>query len=170
MPTLRNHNDRARLIERIRSLSGDESPAWGMMNVNQMVSHLVQAGELPFSVSLPDRSNFFSRTFIKPLILYVMPMPREVKTSPEFNQQENGRKPLAFDLDKGLVIDSINKIGDLATDQDCKHHPMFGKMSSERMGSHCTQAHRPPFKTIWGLSVLLNLWFRLAKQPRQPPL
>ena len=29
------------------------------MNVTQMVSHLVQAGDLPFTVSLPDKSSFF---------------------------------------------------------------------------------------------------------------
>lgn len=131
MPTIRDQKDRANLIERLNKLTGHESPAWGKMNVNQMVSHLVQAGELPFSVSLPDRSNFFSRTFIKPLILYVLPMPKEVKTSPEMNQQENGRKPLDLIMDKSLVIDSINKIGDLPVEHDCKHHPFFGKMNAK---------------------------------------
>ncbi len=131
MPTIRNQSDRENLIERLKRLSGDENPAWGKMNVNQMVSHLVQAGELPFLASLPDKSNFFSRTFIKPLILYVLPMPKEVKTSPEMNQQENGRKPLDFDVDKSLVIDSINKIGDLPVDHECKYHPFFGKMNAK---------------------------------------
>ena len=101
------------------------------MNVTQMVSHLVQAGDLPFTVSLPDKSSFFSRTFIKPLILYVLPMPKEVKTSPEMNQQESGRKPLEFNADKTMVIDSINKLGSLLVDHDCKHHPFFGKMSAK---------------------------------------
>lgn len=102
-----------------------------MMSVNQMMSHLVQAGELPFSVSLPDKSNLFSRILIKPLILYVLPMPKDVKTSPEFNQRQNGQKPLEFDVDKALVIDSINKIADLPIGQDCKHHPFFGKMTAK---------------------------------------
>ena len=131
MPTIRSKPDRENLIERLNKLTGDETPAWGKMNVNQMVSHLVQAGELPFLVSLPDRSGFLSRTLIKPLILYVLPMPKEVKTSPEMNQQENGRKPLEFDEDRGLVIDSINKIGELKIEHDCKHHPFFGKMSAK---------------------------------------
>ncbi|MBK8465425.1 MAG: DUF1569 domain-containing protein [Chloracidobacterium sp.] len=131
MPTIRNQTERTKLIERLNKLTGEEKAAWGKMNVNQMVSHLVQAGDLPFSASLSDKSTFFSRTFIKPLILYVLPMPKEVKTSPEMNQQESGRKPLEFDVDKGLVIDLINRLGDLPVDHDCKYHPFFGKMNAK---------------------------------------
>ena len=131
MPTIRNQTHRTELIERINRLRGDEKPAWGKMNVNQMVSHLVQTGELPFAASLPDKSSVFSRIFIKPLVLYVLPMPKDVKTSAEMDQQEEGRKPLEFDVDKGLVIDSINKLGDLPVDHDCKYHPFFGKMNAK---------------------------------------
>jgi len=131
MKTIRNNVHRAALIERINKLTGDETPGWGKMNVNQMVSHLVQAGELPFEASLPDKSTFVVRTFIKPLVLYVLPMPKEVKTSPEMNQQEKGRKPQGFAVDRELAIQSINKLGDLAVDHDCKHHPFFGHMTAK---------------------------------------
>jgi hypothetical protein len=131
MRTIRNRSDREDLIRRINNLTGKEKAAWGRMNINQMVSHLVQAGELPFSESLPDRSSFFSRTIVKPLILYVLPMPKEVKTSPEMNQQENGRKPLEFYSDRDLVIEAINKLADLPVDHDCKYHPFFGKMNTK---------------------------------------
>ena len=47
------------------------------------------------------------------------------------NQQESGRKPLEFNADKTMVIDSINKLGSLLVDHDCKHHPFFGKMSAK---------------------------------------
>ncbi len=131
MPTIRNKTVRSKLIERLKKLSTDKKPTWGKMNVHQMVSHLVQAGDLPFSDSLPDKSNFFSRTFIKPLILYVLPMPKDVKTSPEMDQQEKGREPQEFNADIDRVIHSINRLGDLPVDQDCKHHPFFGKMSAK---------------------------------------
>jgi len=131
MPTIRNQTERAELIERLNKLTGEEKAVWGKMNVNQMVSHLVQAGEMPFNDHMPDRSSFFSRTIIKPLILYVMPMPKEVKTPPDLNQQESGRKPLEFDVDRGVVIDLINKLGDLPVDHDCKYHPFFGKMNAK---------------------------------------
>jgi len=131
MNTLRNESNRTNLIERLKKLSSGEKPLWGKMTVDQMMSHLVQAADLPFKAILPDKSNFMSRTFIKPLILYVLPMPKEVKTSPEFNQQENGRKPEEFSADRAIVIDSINTLGSLSLDHECLSHPMFGKMNAK---------------------------------------
>lgn len=131
MPTIRNQADRARIIERLNKLTGDEKPIWGKMNVNQMVSHLVQSGDMPFEATLPDKSTFIMRTFAKPLVLYVLPMPKEVKVSPELDQQENGRKPQGFSDDKELAINAINRIGYLSVDHDCQYHPFFGKMTAK---------------------------------------
>ncbi|HQX56046.1 MAG TPA: DUF1569 domain-containing protein [Pyrinomonadaceae bacterium] len=131
MKTIRNETDRSSLIERVNKLTSDETPLWGKMNVNQMISHLVQGGELPFEASMPDKSTFTSRTFIKPLILYVLPMPKEVKVSGDFDQQVNGRKPLEFEADRGRLIDLMNKLSGLPVNSDCQYHPMFGKMSAK---------------------------------------
>ena len=130
MKTLRDHQERTAIIGRVNKLTLDSTPLWGKMTIDQMMSHLVQAGELPFKESLPDKSTFASRTFIKPLILYVLPMPKEVKVSPEMNQQENGRKPLGFEKDRQLLIESIERLGGLPTDHKCSYHPMFGKMTA----------------------------------------
>lgn len=132
MRTIRNENDRTALCARIEKLTGSETPAWGRMNVNQMVSHLVQTGDLPFAVSLPDKSNFFARTFVKPLVLYVLPMPKEVKTPAEMNQQEKGRPPGELGEDKRLVIDAINRLAALGESERCKHHPFFGPMTPKQ--------------------------------------
>ena len=76
MRTIRNETDRSSLIDRLSKLKGDEKPLWGRMTLDQMMSHLVQAGELPFESNVPDRSTFMSRTFVKPLVLYVLPIPK----------------------------------------------------------------------------------------------
>ncbi len=131
MPTIRNENDRAKLLTRIGKLDGTETPLWGKMSVNQMMSHLVQAGELPFAASLPDKSSFAARTFIKPLILYVLPMPKEVKVSADLDQQRNGRRPVSFEEDRELLIASINRLACLPVDQDCSYHPKFGKFTAK---------------------------------------
>ena len=86
MKTIRNETERTKLIERLNKLTGSETPAWGKMTAEQMMSHLVQAGDLPFESTVADRSSFMSRTLIKPLILYVLPMPKEVKVSPDMDQ------------------------------------------------------------------------------------
>lgn len=134
MKTVRDENCRARLIGRLNGLSQDATPSWGRMTVEQMLSHLVQTGELPFVSHTPDRSSWLSRTLIKPLILYVLPMPKEVKTSPQMDQKQDGRKPLGFAFDKAKVIDAICKLGELPGDHKCLDHPFFGRMSPKQWG------------------------------------
>ncbi len=134
MKTIRNETDRANLIERLNKLTGNEERLWGKMTVNQMLSHLVQAGEMPFGHDLKNQSNFMSKNIIKPLVLYVLPMPKEVKTAPEMNQQENGRKPENFSADKLKAIDLTDKIGTLAENAECREHPFFGPMNAKEWG------------------------------------
>ncbi len=134
MKTVRNETDRANLIERIGRLDGGSKPAWGRMSIDQMISHLVQAGELPFAETLPDKSTFVNRTIIKPLILYVMPMPKEVKISAEMDQKVKERTPGEFEADRRLLVESISRLGTLAVDHKCVYHPMFGKMSAKEWG------------------------------------
>jgi hypothetical protein len=131
MLTIRNKTDRTKLIERINQLDGDEQPAWGKMTAEQVMSHLVQAGELPFEASVADRSSFMSRTVIKPLIIYLLPMPKEVKISPDMDQQADGRKSRGFEKDRSILIDALNKLGTLPLDHQCLAHPYFGKMSAK---------------------------------------
>lgn len=135
MKSIRNDTCRKELIERLDRLSPDATPTWGRMSVEQMLSHLVQTGELPFVSSVEDRSNFMSRTFIKPMMLYFLPMPKEVKTSAEMDQQQEGRKPLGFDADRASVVDGINKLATLPLDHQCLPHPFFGKMSVKHWGA-----------------------------------
>lgn len=130
MKTIRNEADRRALIGRINKLKGDESPLWGRMSIEQMMSHLVQSGDLPFVKSVDDASNFFSRTFVKPLVLYLLPIPKEVKTSAQFDQQQDGRKPQGFPVDRQILIDSIEILGTLPLDQKCLGHPFFGVMNA----------------------------------------
>ena len=134
MKTIRNETHRRDLCSRLEKVTGEEKAAWGRMSVNQMVSHLVQTGTLPFEETLPDRSNFLSRTLIKPLVLYVLPMPKEVPTPPDMDQQEKGRPPGDLAEDKRLAIEAINKVGTLSPDTPCKYHPFFGPMTPKQWG------------------------------------
>lgn len=102
------------------------------MNVGQMLSHLVQSNEMPFVSCVPDESNWFSRTLLKPLVLYVLPVPKEVKTPAPLDQQQDGRKPVGFDVDKKSVIELIEKLGTIKTDHECLAHPFFGAMSAKQ--------------------------------------
>lgn len=130
MKTLQDEKCRAALIERLNKLSPESKAVWGRMNVDQMMSHLVQSGELPFVATVPDRSSLFSRV-MKPLVLYLLPMPKEIKTSAEIDQQQDGRKPEGLDADRTRVIQEIDRLGTLPVDHECLYHPFFGKLSAK---------------------------------------
>jgi hypothetical protein len=72
-----------------------------------------------------------SRNVIKLMVLYVLAMPKEVKTSPDMNQQENGRKPLEFGVDKAKVIELTEKLGSISENSECREHPFFGKLNAK---------------------------------------
>ena len=130
MKTLQDEKCRTDLIERLNKLSPESKAVWGRMNVDQMMSHLVQSGELPFVATVPDRSSLFSRV-MKPLVLYLLPMPKEIKTSAEIDQQQDGRKPEGLDADRTRVIQEIDRLGTLPVDHECLYHPFFGKLSAK---------------------------------------
>ena len=132
MKTLRDDKRRKDLIERLSALTPDARPLWGKLNVDQMLSHLVQSGEMPFVASVPDSSNWMSRNLLKPLVVYVLPVPKNVKTSAELDQWRDGRRPRGFEIDRANVVDSINKLGTIAEDHSCVDHPFFGKMSARQ--------------------------------------
>jgi Tol biopolymer transport system component len=131
MKTIRNEDLKNELVRRLNALDREAKPLWGKMNVAQMVSHLAQTAEWPFVRSVEDRSNLFSRTIIKPLVIYVLPMPKEVKMPAQVDQLQGGRPPQDFDGDRELVIEALNRLGTLPEDHDCREHPYFGKLSAK---------------------------------------
>ena len=132
MRTIRDETCRSELIARIEKLTGDEKAVWGKMSLEQMLSHLVQTGDLPFETIMDDHSNVVSRTLLKPLVLYVLQIPKDVKVGPELDQQQNGRKPQGVDADRSNLIEAINKLAALPENHDCLGHPFFGKMSAKQ--------------------------------------
>lgn len=131
MKTIRDERRRAALVERVNALKPDATPRWGRMSVEQMLSHLVQGCELPFVASVPLNSTWALRNVVKPLVLYVLPMPKEVKISAAMDQQKEGRRPLGFEADRSLVIELLNRLGTLPATEKCLDHPMFGKMTAK---------------------------------------
>lgn len=134
MKSIRDEECCSDLVRRIEALTPEASASWGKMSVEQMLSHLVQANELPFVASVPDRSTFMSRNAIRPLVLYVMPIPKEVQTSAEMDQQQKGRPPKGFDSDRAALIESLHRLGSLQPKHECLPHPFFGPMSAKQWG------------------------------------
>ncbi len=77
----------AGLIRRIRALTPETRPAWGKMNVAQMLAHC----SVPYEMVFEDRHprpgalmRFFLRTFVKRGVVNERPYPRNAPTAPAF--------------------------------------------------------------------------------------
>jgi len=132
--TLRDEKRRDELVARINALTPDAAARWGRMSVVQMLSHLVQSGELPFVASVPDRSNWASRMLLKPLVLYVLPIPKNVPTARALDQAQAGTAPADFEADRRELLASIERMCALGEDFDWAAHPTFGKMNRRQWG------------------------------------
>ncbi len=134
---LHNEKERAELTSRIRALDPDSKGSWGKMNVNQMLCHCADGlrGALGELGTVTDQSSFVSRTFIKPLVLYVIPIPKDVPTSKRADQVNgDGTPPTDFESDRTTLIGLIERLAETPADFDWSTHFKFGKMNRDEWG------------------------------------
>src|SRR5262245_39400659 len=101
MKTLALDNDKAEILERLRTLRPDSARNWGRMSVHQMVCHLSDAfrmgsgGRVVGNIGGP-----LQRTVIKWVALYLpMRWPPGINTVPELDQACGGTNPRDFAAD-----------------------------------------------------------------------
>jgi hypothetical protein len=124
---------RAELITRINRLTPESKALWGKMSAGEMLCHCLDGSRMALGEIPPtDRSNFFTRSFVKFLIVYLLPLPKGAPAAPEINPHKGGTKPLDFENDRRLLIDDINNFAKL-TDEDFKgRHNVFGKLTRDQ--------------------------------------
>ncbi len=133
MKTLLNQTDKDSLIERINRLTPENTAVWGKMNANQMLCHLTD--QLRHSLNEkenPQAGNLFFHTFGKWLVLYVLPIPKNVKTSPKADQMQDGTKPTDFESDRKTLLAYIEKLASPSDDFAPASHFRFGAMSKKQ--------------------------------------
>jgi Protein of unknown function (DUF1569) len=132
MKSLIRQADKDSLIARINQLKPESKAVWGKMNANQMVCHLTD--QLRHSMNEkenPSVSNLFFRTFGKWLVLYILPIPKNVKTSPKADQMQDGTKPTNFENDKETLLFYLEKMSSLSEDFSWAAHFRFGTMNKK---------------------------------------
>lgn len=138
MKSLHSEKDRRMLIERLRRLTADAVPKWGKMNAPQMVAHLTNAmrmatGELPVRA----KRHVARLTPLKQLLIYVLPMPRNLPTAQELIT----RTPEPFNGEMEAFVAAVVDFGARASDYSWPPHPLFGSMSRRDWGvlayRHC---------------------------------
>jgi hypothetical protein len=132
VPTLWDPAARRALADRAGRLAPDARPRWGRFTAPEMVAHLVQSlkmasGEVPTG---PKGPRALRRFPLKQLVVYVLPVPKGVRTAPELlaraPQSWNGE---VEEFRAMLERFALKSRGDAWPD-----HPAFGAMSARGWG------------------------------------
>jgi hypothetical protein len=131
MKTIFNPRDHLELHERVQRLTTTQTPHWGKMTPLEMVAHLsdslrMASGELEAAPKkVPLR---FSP--LKQLVLYLLPIPKGVPSSPELL----GRKPGDWSTEIAGLREELNGIVERGAEALAPSHPAFGKLSAKQWG------------------------------------
>ena len=125
----------AEIVARINRLTPESNAAWGKMNVGEMLCHCADGIKMATGErEVADKSNFLFRTIVKPLIIYVLPMPKSAPTADEINPAKSGTKPSEFEADRRALLDAIENFCSQPKNFSWANHAAFGKMSRRQWG------------------------------------
>lgn len=135
MNTLFDQSNCAEIVERINRLTPESKAKWGKMNVGQMICHCADGVKMATGERHVDnKSSFAKRALLKPLVLYVLPIPKNVPTAKELDQMQDGTAPIDFETDKKDLLAAIEKMCALEESFNWAPHPTFGKMNQRQWG------------------------------------
>src|SRR5215212_3608116 len=109
MRSILNEEDRAALVDRVRSLSESSPAQWGSMEVAGMLRHLhlsarMELGEL----QVPSANKRAFQVFpLKHLIIYVLPFPKGAPTAPALKVDVAE----SLEEERAAVLELLERIG-----------------------------------------------------------
>jgi Protein of unknown function (DUF1569) len=105
------------------------------LSVGEMLCHCLDGNKMALGEIPPtDQSNFFTRSIVKYLVVYVVPIPKGAPAPPEINPHKKGTKPLDFEKERRLLINDINNFGNLSGEDFKGKHHIFGKLTHNQWG------------------------------------
>lgn len=134
MEDIFNSQDNQNVVERLKKLTPESQPLWGMMTVSQMLVHcqkpidvltgklLLKGGLLGFLFGKMAKNNFLKmRGFSKSAPTH----PKfKIKDAPDFEKERN------------TLVTMVETMGDLGAESiGIDKHPFFGKMTTQEWGS-----------------------------------
>lgn len=134
-PSILDPRAATNLAHRIRSLSPDATRHWGTMTPGAMFCHVADAMEQALGRRPEaDRSNLFTRTVFKFLMVRVFPMPKGAPTSPGMDSAQGGTPPSDFEVDRRRVLDLLEESRLWPEEVPMAPHPFFGPLTKEERG------------------------------------
>jgi hypothetical protein len=129
-PSLWEDSARRELAERVRRLTPATPARWGKMTCPQMLIHVndqlkMSMGELPAALErLPVRF-----PPLKQLIVYTLPWPKGLPTSPALVARMRGTVSAAWDTEIATFDELLERFGGRPKAAPWPLHPAFGRMS-----------------------------------------
>ena len=128
-------NKRSKIEERLARLTADAQPQWGRMNAAEMCCHMadsirVALGDQPCE----DVSGFASRTFLRPLAVHLLPVPKNLPTLAELDKEKRGTPATEFESDRNALRTLLDRMCALGDDHSWGTHGKFGPMTRREWG------------------------------------
>ena len=150
MRSVFNPHEHRNLQDRVQRLKPHCQPQWGTMSAVQMVAHLADSlrmasGELEVAAKKVP----FRYSPLKELVLYVLPIPKGLPTSPELI----ARKPRDWTEEVADLRDQLNGIVQRGAEALSPEHPAFGRLSGAAMGRSHLPAHGSSPAAVRGMRI-----------------
>jgi hypothetical protein len=131
MKTLWDRAAHDEIIARMNQLTPERRPLWGRMTCPQMVVHVTDALALYLGeLTARGKRTPLQYAPFKQLIVYLVPMPKNVPTAPELLARVPGEWPAEIARLHAMVDSFVRQRDRL----DWPPHPLFGAMSCRAYG------------------------------------
>ena len=133
MQSLWNEKDRRDLLARLDKLRSNSKGEWGKMSAAQTVAHLSDWMRMAIgAIRVESKNTPFRVPVIRQIVLYLVPLPRNLPTAPELQKSEPGVWSEDVRELRDLIRRSVEKHGD--RNARWPDHPALGKMSDRAWG------------------------------------
>ena len=132
MKSLHAARDRQDIARRIRALGQNAPAKWGKFSAPQMVAHLTESMRMATGdLAVRQKKSIMRFPPLKQFIIYVMPMPKSVRTAPELL----ARAPLLFESEVEDLLRMMERFAARDPRASWPPHPLFGAMSGGEWGA-----------------------------------
>jgi hypothetical protein len=123
------------IVKRITSLKEDNQRVFGTMSSNEMIVHVTDPIREALTVrNTRDLSNFFFRTIGKYFIMYTLPWPKNLPTTPSYLPKKAGTPISNFKDDKDVLLKLLSNFSSIEDNYNLGVHPLLGKLNRKEWG------------------------------------
>ena len=131
--SLWQENARAELLDRVQRLTPDARGRWGKLHCPAMMAHVNDGLRMPLGEVVPPQKQTLMRHFpLKQLIIYLLPWPKGVPTSPMLLARSD---VAVFAEEVAQFRQLLPRLAALGPSHRWPPHPAFGTMNRRLWGA-----------------------------------